>query len=62
MEPMNADDLVAQHLAHLTRTLQRIARGRPDNGRPFAAEDSRQFAREALIKVGLRWPSNSKQK
>lgn len=71
MDAMNAAERVAhangvedgaRHVALLTRTLQQIARGRPDNGRPLAAEDARQFAREALIKVGLRWPSNSKQK
>lgn len=71
MEPMSA----AERVAHangvedgamradlIMRTLQRIARGRPDCGRPYAAEDARQFARETLIKVGLRWPAHIRQK
>ncbi|KKL23186.1 hypothetical protein LCGC14_2427920 [marine sediment metagenome] len=38
------------------KALQLIARGRTDNGRPLAAERSRQIAREALIKRRMDWP------
>lgn len=36
--------------------LGEIARGRIDNGRPLAAETSRQMARTVLGMVGLGWP------
>lgn len=36
-------------------TLQRIARGRLDNGRPLAAETVRQAARNLLQEMGERW-------
>lgn len=61
-----AYDAACKALHHWREEAARLGKiagvGRPDNGRPLAAEDARQFAREALIKVGLRWPSNSKQK
>lgn len=36
--------------------LGEIARGRCDNGRPLAAEISRQMARDALSRQGYGWP------
>jgi hypothetical protein len=39
----------------LVETLKRIANGRLDGGRPLAAEDARQAAREALIAAGVSW-------
>lgn len=40
-------------------TLGEIARGRRDNGRPLAAETSRQMARRVLDEQGFTWPSDS---
>jgi hypothetical protein len=42
--------------------LGQIARGRADNGRPLAAETSRQLAREVLTELGLSWPQGNKDK
>jgi len=39
----------------LAVTLSKIARGRADNGRPLAAETSRQLARDTLVALGLDW-------
>lgn len=46
----------AKQLGRMQGTLQVIARGRPDNGRPLAAETARQLARSALIECGVDWP------
>jgi hypothetical protein len=35
--------------------LKRIAKGRCDCGRPMAAEEARQLARETLIEGGVSW-------
>ena len=35
--------------------LKQIARGRPDNGRPFGGEKARQLAREALVAADIDW-------
>lgn len=40
-------------------TLQCIARGRVDNGRPIAAEKSRQLARAVLKMHGIFWGSEA---
>ena len=40
----------------MTCVLGEIARGRSDNGRPLAAETSRQLARDCLSRLGLGWP------
>jgi hypothetical protein len=40
----------------LIEALGQIARGRPDNGRPIAAEVARQMARDVFIKLSLAWP------
>ena len=40
--------------------LGEIARGRCDNGRPLAAEESRQMAREALLRCNLTWPETER--
>jgi hypothetical protein len=45
-----------EKIERLHYVLGEIARGRCDNGRPLAAETSRQMAREALGRVGLGWP------
>lgn len=39
----------------LAVALSRIALGRTDNGRPLAAETSRQIAREAITACGMDW-------
>ena len=39
----------------LREALQRVARGRVDCGRPLAAEDARQIAREALHRTDNDW-------
>lgn len=40
--------------------LGEIARGRCDNGRPLAAEVSRQMARDVLVMLELGWPYGRK--
>lgn len=40
--------------------LGQIARGRPDNGRPIAAEKARQMAREVMDECGVHWPAGGK--
>lgn len=35
--------------------LQKIARGRLDNGRSLTKEASRQLAREMLVALGIEW-------
>lgn len=40
--------------------LGEIARGRPDNGRPIAAETARQKAREVLAELGFTWPQGER--
>lgn len=40
--------------------LGQIARGRPDNGGPIAAEDARQIARNVLTELGLSWPKQER--
>lgn len=50
----NVTEAISGHNA-LAITLSQIARGRPDNGRPLAAEPARQLARDALTAVGLDW-------
>lgn len=35
--------------------LSKIAHGRTDNGRPLAAETSRQMAREVMVECGVQW-------
>lgn len=45
-----------ERLECLTYVMGEIARGRFDNGRPLAAETSRQMAREAMGRLGLGWP------
>ena len=39
----------------LIHTLKKIAVGRVDNGRPLAAEASRQIAREACLNMGINY-------
>ena len=39
----------------LAEALERIARGRTDNGRPLSAETARQIARDALLRVERDW-------
>lgn len=43
-------------VAEFARVLGVIAQGRPDCGRPLAAETARQLAREALHAAGRSWP------
>lgn len=45
-----------EKLERMAFTLGEIAQGRKDNGRPLAAETSRQMAREMLTQIGLGWP------
>lgn len=42
-------------IAAYEATLQRIAQGRTDNGRPMASERARQICRETLSDWGVRW-------
>lgn len=51
------DDVKAAFRGHnaLAVALSKIARGRPDNGRPLAAEYSRQLAREVISGLGMDW-------
>lgn len=42
-------------LAMASETLMMIARGHTNNGRPLAAEESRQLARKALVALGRPW-------
>lgn len=46
-----------ERLELLTYVMGEIARGRFDNGRPLAAETSRQMARDVFSRCGLEWPS-----
>jgi hypothetical protein len=41
--------------AILLDALKKIARGRPDSGRPLAAENARQLARLTLTLLNLDW-------
>lgn len=45
----------ATEIAILRNSLQTIARGRTDNGRPLAAETARQEARETLTALKVDW-------
>jgi hypothetical protein len=45
-----------EKLERMAFVLGEIARGRCDNGRPLAAETSRQMARTVLDMIGLGWP------
>ena len=45
-----------EKLERMAFVLGEIARGRCDNGRPLAAETSRQMARTVLDMTGLGWP------
>jgi hypothetical protein len=45
-----------EKLERMAFVLGEIARGRCDNGRPLAAETSRQMARTVLDMAGLGWP------
>lgn len=65
-DPTQIGDAYANHLFNqvmdgnsdrraLLAALRKIARGRTDNGRPLAAEESRQIARECIAAVGERW-------
>jgi hypothetical protein len=45
-----------EKLERMAYVLGEIARGRCDNGRPLAAETSRQMARTVLDMAGLGWP------
>lgn len=47
-----------QCLEMMAKVLGEIARGRKDNGRPLAAETSRQMARECLDYLDLEWPKS----
>ena len=40
--------------------LAMIAKGRTDCGRPFAAEKSRQIARDTLLMIGESWSDRSR--
>lgn len=42
-------------MVRLLTTVQRIAQGRLDCGRPLSAETSRQIARDTLIELGETW-------
>lgn len=42
-------------IADMRSALVEIAHGRPDNGRPLAAEASRQVARGVLVKHRISW-------
>ncbi|WP_398470950.1 hypothetical protein, partial [Tardiphaga sp.] len=46
----------AESLIRMAESLGQIARGRSDNGRPLAAENARQIARNVLIELDLTWP------
>jgi hypothetical protein len=50
----NVSEAISGHNA-LAVALSQIAQGRPDNGRPIAAEAARQLARETLTSIGLDW-------
>jgi hypothetical protein len=45
----------AELLESMYFALSKIARGRPDCGRPLGSEDSRQLARTTLVEAGLDW-------
>ena len=45
----------SQGQARLLEAMRRIAHGRTDNGKPLAAETSRQIARAALVAAGELW-------
>jgi hypothetical protein len=51
------DDVKAAFQGHnvLAVALSKIARGRPDNGRPLPAETSRQLARGVITSLGMDW-------
>lgn len=45
-----------EKMERMAFVLGEIARGRADNGRPLAAETSRQMARNVLSALDLGWP------
>lgn len=56
--PPLVEDVKACFAGHnrMVEVLGEIARGRKDNGRPLAAETSRQMARGVMIELGVCWP------
>lgn len=50
---MTTDQLKAMDM--MINALRNIAVGRIDNGRPLAAETSRQKSRKVLASVGVNW-------
>lgn len=50
---MSKDQLEAMSI--IISALSKIANGRTDNGRPLAAEISRQLARVTLTSIGVSW-------
>lgn len=54
-ETANEVMLPADAVTAVVSALQKIALGRGDCGRPIAAENARQLARNTLIDVGERW-------